>query len=60
MNLQEILVYIIIAGSISYTLYSIIKVFIRKDKSTCNCSSCEFKNNIKDLKDSKNFLKKVS
>lgn len=60
MSIQEALVYIIISGSVSYTLYSIIKVFIKKDKSACNCSSCEFKGNIKDLKESKNFLKKVS
>ena len=50
MSTQEILVYIIILAATSYTLYSIIQIFSKKDVNSCGCSSCDFKSNVADLK----------
>ena len=50
MNIQEILVYIFIFAATSYTLYSIIQIFSKKDINSCGCSSCNLKSDITDLK----------
>jgi len=49
--MQEIIVFIIIAISIGYTIYSFIKVFGKKSHNSCGCSSaCNVKPNIQHLK----------
>jgi hypothetical protein len=50
--MQEIIVLIIIAISIGYTVYSFIKVFGKKTQNSCGCSSssCSVKPNIQQFK----------
>lgn len=61
MGLQEGIVYLIIIGSVAYTIYSILKMFTKKEEtSTCGCSGCDVKDHLKELKNSKEILKKIS
>jgi len=48
--MQIILVYIIIIAALTYTAYSIYKAFTSKKNHTCNCSGCEMKSHINELK----------
>ena len=50
MGIQEIIVIILIIAAVSYTLYGLVKVFGKKADNSCGCSSCDLKNNTKDLK----------
>ena len=50
MSVQEIIVVVIILASVTYTVYSIIKVFIIKPENSCGCSSCDIKPDIKDIR----------
>jgi len=60
MSTQEIIVYVIIIAALIYTGYSIIGIFRKKDQGACGCSSCDFKDDIKDLKKLTNLNKKIS
>ncbi|MBI9052375.1 MAG: FeoB-associated Cys-rich membrane protein [Bacteroidales bacterium] len=58
MSIQDILVYIIVTAALIYTGYSIFGIIQKKEQSACGCSSCDFKDNIKDLKKI-NSIKKI-
>ncbi|MGE0090501.1 MAG: hypothetical protein AB7S50_13600 [Bacteroidales bacterium] len=48
--IQDIIALTIVFSAITYTTISIIKIFINKNESVCNCGSCEFKTEIHNLK----------
>ncbi|MBP1676834.1 MAG: hypothetical protein H6Q20_1393 [Bacteroidetes bacterium] len=50
--IQTIIIYIIIAGAIIYTIYSVVKSLRTKEKSGCDgCNGCDLKHEItKNLK----------
>lgn len=49
--IQNIIVYLIIASAIGFTIYSVVKSLRTKQKSGCEgCSGCELKNDIKKSK----------
>lgn len=48
--MQIILVYIIISAALFYTAYNIYKVFAAKDNHGCNCSGCEMKSHVNEIK----------
>ncbi|NOQ24489.1 MAG: FeoB-associated Cys-rich membrane protein [Bacteroidales bacterium] len=50
MSVQEILVVIIILTSVTYTVYSIVKIFSVKPENSCGCSSCDIKSDTKDIR----------
>lgn len=49
MDIQEIIVIILIVGALLYTIVGIFKAFSQKPTTSCGCSSCDLKNNHKDL-----------
>lgn len=48
--MQIILVYIIISAALVYTVYNIYKVFAAKNNHACNCSGCEIKSHVNEIK----------
>ncbi len=50
MSIQEIVVFILITASVTYTVYSFIQVFIKKQENSCGCTSCDFKTDTKDIR----------
>ena len=50
METQYIIVYIIIALAIIYTIHSIVAIIRKKEQSGCNCSSCDLKSKFSELK----------
>jgi hypothetical protein len=50
MSVQEIIVLIIILVSVTYTVYSIVKIFTVKPEKSCGCSSCDIKSDTKDIR----------
>ncbi len=54
--MQIIIVYIIIIAALTYTFYSIYKTFATKNGNSCNCSGCDIKTHVNEIKGlSKNF-----
>ena len=53
--LQNIIVYIIIAGAVAYTVYAVVRSLTSKGKSSCEgCGGCEVKQEIlKNIKGNK-------
>ncbi|MDD3077957.1 MAG: FeoB-associated Cys-rich membrane protein [Paludibacter sp.] len=55
--IQNIIVYLIIAGAVGYTIYSVIHSLKSKNKSPCDgCGGCDIKNEI--LKNQKGHTNK--
>jgi hypothetical protein len=50
MGVQDFVVIVLILAAVTYTVYSIIKVFVKKPDNSCGCSSCDIKGNTKDIR----------
>lgn len=47
--IQELIAIIIVSLAVIYTITNTIKFFANKNEQACNCSSCDFKKETKDL-----------
>ena len=53
--IQNLLSLLAVLAALSYTVFSIIKLFDKKKDTSCNCGSCDVKSEINKLKS----LKKI-